>query len=59
MSNSDSSVESEKKRKKGVSNFESYKANIIKKAKIKGLPHTNHVGKELTERRSGLPCNTE
>jgi hypothetical protein len=33
MSDPDSSVESEKKRKKGVSNFESYKANIIKKSK--------------------------
>lgn len=43
MSDSDSSVENEKKReKKGVSNFESYKANIIKKQKLKAY-HTQII----------------
>lgn len=61
MSESDSyldnsHIENKKKRKKGVSNSEFYNANIIKKSKVKGLPHKNYSGKEMTERQTGLPC---
>lgn len=55
-SGADSHMENKKKRKKGVSNSDTYKANVIKKSKVKGLPHKNHSGKEVTERRTGLPC---
>lgn len=44
-----SSSESEpvipKKRKKGVVNRDSYKRNVIKKAKLQGVEHINYCGK--------------
>lgn len=33
------------KRKKGVSNNDKYKRNIIKQAKMEGKKHTNWIGK--------------
>lgn len=44
------------KKRKGVVNKDVYKRNVIKKAKIYGLPHVNHRGKEVAARETGLPC---
>lgn len=60
MSETDSSVDSnhdgKKKKRKGILNTPSYKANVIKQAKVKGLPHKNHSGREIAARTTGTPC---
>lgn len=53
---SSSEEEFRMKKKRGVRNIDSYKHNIIKKAKIQGLAHTNHVGKTVPPRKTGENC---
>ena len=45
------------KRKKGVINRSKYKSEVIKKAKIKGEAHINHVGKKVMARKTGINCS--
>lgn len=46
-SSSESENETPRKRKKGVVNSETYKKNIIKKARVHGLQHVNYAGKDV------------
>lgn len=45
-----------KKRKKGERNVESYIQNVIKRRKVKGQEHINHVGKLVAARKTGFAC---
>jgi len=45
MSSDDECILVLSKEKKGVSNSDKYKRNIIKRAKIEGKKHTNWIGK--------------
>lgn len=45
------------KRKKGIINRSKYKSEVIKKAKVKGEAHINHVGKKVMARKTGMDCN--
>ncbi|CAH1114844.1 unnamed protein product [Psylliodes chrysocephalus] len=47
----------ERKRKKGVINRTQYKSEVIKKAKVKGESHFNHVGKKVLARKTGINCS--
>lgn len=49
-------VYQDKKKKKGVRNFETYKNVAIKRAKIKGLAHENYAGKAISPRKTGESC---
>lgn len=55
-SSSDSDNYKDKRKKKGVKNTELYKHVVIKKAKVKGLLHENHVGKIISPRKTGDSC---
>lgn len=46
----------QRKRKKGILNTDSYKSNVVKRAKVKGIQHVNHVGKSLNARITGPDC---
>ncbi|KAL3279526.1 hypothetical protein HHI36_017035, partial [Cryptolaemus montrouzieri] len=54
MSDSDDDIP--KKKKRGARNAEKYIHIVIKTAKIKGLPHVSHRGKQLPGRRTGETC---
>jgi hypothetical protein len=54
----DSSVSSveNKRRRKGVVNKDEYKREKIKKAKVKGLQHINHQGRNVPAKKQGDDC---
>lgn len=56
MNNSSSSESYGKqiKKKKGARNSHLYKHEVIKKAKINGLSHENHVGQAIPSRKTVL-----
>lgn len=58
MSESEESIGNEtvRKRKRGIVNSDFYKQNVIKKCKVKGLEHVNHVGKTIKIRSTGADC---
>lgn len=49
-------INQQSKRKKGICNRSMYKSEKIKKAKVKGEAHINHVGKEVMARKTGVYC---
>jgi hypothetical protein len=53
MSVSDAEV---KRRRKGVVNKDEYKREKIKKAKLKGLQHINHKGRNVPAKKQGDDC---
>lgn len=54
MSSSESTLDnSPKKRKKGVKDPHSYKANVIKRARVKGMEYVNWKGNTVPEIPSG------
>jgi len=44
------------KRKKGVINYDKYKRNIIKNAKVRGESCINYAGKEIHEKVPATTC---
>lgn len=54
--NLEQDMDSNDKRKKGIKRTAGYKRNSIKKAKVKGLEHKNHVNKLIPARRTGQEC---
>jgi hypothetical protein len=45
-----------KRRRKGVTNEDEYKREKIKKAKVKGLQHINHQGRNVPAKKQGDDC---
>ena len=58
--NSDSDSETEipgtLKRKKGVINYDKYKRNIIKNARVRGESYINYPGKEVQKKLPATTC---
>lgn len=44
------------KRRKGIRNDATYKRNVIKTSKVKGIPHKNHKGVAVNAKSIGEPC---
>ncbi|KAF5282444.1 hypothetical protein FQA39_LY17559 [Lamprigera yunnana] len=44
------------KRSKGIRNDATYKRNVIKKSKVKGIEHTNHKGVVVNSKSIGQSC---
>lgn len=55
-SDAETQDESSKKRRRGVRNDDNYSRNAIKKAKVKGAEHKNHVGKTVPAKTVGEDC---
>jgi hypothetical protein len=43
--------------KKRTNNSSNYKRNVIKKAKLQGIDHINHVGKSVPAKKTGESCS--
>lgn len=43
-------------RRKGIRNDATYKRNVVKKSRVKGLEHKNHKGVVVGSKSIGQPC---
>lgn len=48
--------ETPRKKKKGCVNADQYKGNIIKRARVSGVPYINHAKRDIPAKTRGPDC---